>query len=475
MSAAMIVYLPALLAALGAIAALAFDVFDRRMAAAASAVAGVGAAAVVVAVQSWSFLTPVLSSSSPPPDGGRTLSVAVAVSATIVLAGAWRRVVSSERGGTLAGLGALCVSGALVMLGATDLVTLVIALEATALCAYALVAIADTARAREAAMKYFVQGAVATTFLVVALGILLAVGAGSAGYSAVAEGSVPGSFPMATAMLGWALLAAALAFKAGAFPFHSWAPDAYETADAPAAALLASVVKSSVIGAAAIVLLTAGETSGIPAVPSALPAAIAVGSIVFGNLAALRQTSFKRMLAYSGIAQAGYAFVGIAAQTRATVGLFMACYAIAAAGAFMVVEAIAETDSAWDGTIGGLAGLARRRPGLAAALTVLMLSLTGMPLAAGFVGKLAVFSAAVVTGTAWLALIGVIGSVVSFGYYGAVIRAAYLSENGEPEPGAAGRPGPATIAVAVAAALTVVIGLTPLITGMGALVQPFGW
>jgi NADH-quinone oxidoreductase subunit N len=475
MNAVMIVYVPALLAALGAVGALAFDVFGQRRAAAVSAVAGVGAAAVVAVFQSWSFWAPVLASSSPPPDGGRTLSVAVAVSATIVLAGAWRRIVSAQRGGTLAGLGALCLSGALVMLGSRDIVTLVIALEATALCAYALVAIADTARAREAAMKYFVQGAVATTFLVIALAVLMAAGAGSSEYTRVADASVSGSLPMATAMLGWGLLAAALAFKAGAFPFHAWAPDAYETADAPAAALLAAVVKSSVIGAAAIALLSAGESSGIPAVPSALPAAIAAGSIMFGNLAALKQTSFKRMLAYSGIAQAGYAFVGIAAQARASVGLFMACYAVAAAGAFMAAEAIEESDPAWDGTVGGLAGLARRRPGLAAALAIIMLSLTGMPLAAGFVGKLAVFSAAVVTGSSWLAVVGVIGSVISFGYYGAVIRAAYLSDNGVAESSASHRSGPATVAVVVAAALTVAIGLTPLISGMGALVQPFGW
>jgi NADH-quinone oxidoreductase subunit N len=475
MSAAMIVYVPALLASLGAIGALAFDAFGARRAAAVCAIGGTLAAAVVAVVQSLSVAGPSGPVSSAPAAGGATLSVAVAVSGAIVLAGAWRRIVSAERGGVLAGLGALSLAGALVVLAASDLVTLVIALEATALSGYALVAIADTARAREAAMKYFIQGSVATTFLVVALGILLAAGRGSAGYAGVAEASASGTFPSTVALLGWGLLAAAFAFKAGAFPFHSWAPDAYETADAPAAGLLASVVKSAAIGGAAIALLAAGESSGIPAVPSVVPAAIAVGSIVFGNLAALRQTSFKRMLAYSGIAQAGYAFVGVAAQSRLSVGLFMACYAIAAAGAFMAVEAVSESEPEWDGNVAGLAGLARRRPGLAAALTVLMLSLTGMPLAAGFVGKLAVFSAAVWTGTPWLALVGVIGSVVSFGYYGAVIRAAYLSDNGGPESLVPHRPGPATVAVAVAAVLTVAIGFAPLIVGMDALARPFGW
>jgi NADH-quinone oxidoreductase subunit N len=460
--------------ALGAVGALAFDAVGGRRGAAVSAIGGAVAAAALTALQAYSLL-PSAFISAAPPAGGRTLSVAVAVSGALVLAGSWRRIVAADRGGTFAGLAALCLSGALVVLWATDLLTLVIALEATALAGYALVALADTARAREAAMKYFVQGAVATAFLVIALGVLLAAGSGDPGYARAAEAAASGGFPRAAAVLGWALLTAAFAFKAGAFPFHSWAPDAYETADAPAGAILASVVKSAVVGAAAIALLSVGESAGVPTVPSELPAVIAVGSIIFGNLAALRQTSFKRMLAYSGIAQAGYAFVGLASQSRQSVGMFMACYAIAAAGAFMAAEAVAESDPAWDGTVGGLAGLARRRPGLAVGITVLMLSLTGMPLAAGFVGKLAVFSAAVVTGTWWLAVVGVLGSVVSFGYYGAVIRAAYLSDDGEPEPGMRHRPGPATMAVAVAAALTVAIGLTPLVAGMGALLTPFNW
>jgi NADH-quinone oxidoreductase subunit N len=106
---------------------------------------------------------------------------------------------------------------------------------------------------------------------------------------------------------------------------------------------------------------------------------------------------------------------------------------------------------------------------------VIMLSLTGMPLTAGFVGKLAVFSAAVLTGWSWLAVVGVLGSVVSFGYYGSVVRALYLSENGEPAPGEPHRPGPAAFAVAVTATLLVIIGVAPLVMRTGALSVPFGW
>jgi NADH:ubiquinone oxidoreductase subunit 2 (subunit N) len=156
-------------------------------------------------------------------------------------------------------------------------------------------------------------------------------------------------------------------------------------------------------------------------------------------MGALRQTSLRRMLGYSGIAQAGYALVGVVAQGGTfPVFVFGVGYALAASGAFLAAEAAGE-GRAWDGSIGRLAGLGRRRPLLAASLAVCLLSLTGIPLTFGFWGKFLVFGSAVsVQGGAylWLAVLGVIGSVVSFGYYGGVVRAVFLDEpEGEPSPG----------------------------------------
>ncbi|MDO8915898.1 MAG: proton-conducting transporter membrane subunit, partial [Coriobacteriia bacterium] len=313
------------------------------------------------------------------------------------------------------------------------------------------------------ATKYFVQGAVATGLLVLALAVLFALGGGSLDYAAVISGGADG-FPRSAALLGFALLTCVLAFKAGAFPFHSWAPDAYETAERPVAALLASTPKVAVLAAVVYVFLPVQEAGAAlsPAVPSMLFALLALASIVFGNLAALRQRSLTRMLAYSGIAQVGYALVGIAAGQGSATLVFAGLYGLAAAGAFLAAEAVSEGDPGWDGSIAGLAGLSRRRPALAAALAALMLSLTGIPLFGGFVGKLAVFAGAAGPLT-WLVVVGVVGSVVSFGYYGSVLRSVYLAEETETADPDGRTAGPATAVTICLAVLTVLFGLVPVV------------
>lgn len=458
-------WLPVAAAAAGAVVALACDAFGARRVGAAAAIAGaLTAAAASVAVNPL----PVLGGGVLPMFNSRGfLGAVISLVAAVALGGGWRRMVTSSHGGQTAALCALSLSASLVVIAALDLLTLVIGLEAMALAAYGLVALGGTDRAREAAMKYFIQGAAATGLLVLAVGVLLVTGGGTGalrGVWAASTGEVAGPTP--ATLLAWSLLLCVMAFKAGAFPFHSWAPDAYETAERPAAALLASVPKVAVM-AAVVYLFVPSLSTDTPAVsplPAGVFALVAVGSIVFGNFAALRQTSFTRMLAYSGIAQIGYAFIGITAGFGPSVLLFVLAYGLAASGAFLCAEAIAEGDPDWDGSIARLAGLSRRRPGIAAALVVLMLSLTGIPLFAGFVGKLAVFASAAGPWT-WLAVIGVLGSVVSFGYYGGVLRAAYLLDGGEPGRVEGPRPGPATVAATVAAAAVVAVGVGALLTG----------
>lgn len=453
-------YLPAAVAAAAAVVTLALDAWDVRRAAVGVAVAGSLVAGVVAIVT-----RPLPALSGAPllaADCGGGAGLAVGLLGALALAGGWRRLITARGGVQAAALGAFTVATSLAAIAARDLLTLTIAIEAMALAAYGLVALAGTDRSREAATKYFIQGAVATGLLVLALGIMSVSGGGSLAYGDVL--AVTGSFPRSSALLAWALLVSVLAFKAGAFPFHSWAPDAYETADPPVSALLASVPKTAVVFAALVLLAEAIPGGGFVS-PRTMLALLAAGGIVFGNLAALRQGSLMRMLAYSGIAQVGYALVGITAGGGPSTIVFMAAYGLAACGAFLAAEAVREADPAWTGTIAGLAGLSRRRPALSAAIAVLMLSLTGIPLFAGFVGKLTVFAGAAGEWT-WLVVLGVLGSVVSFGYYGSVIRAAYLLEDGE-APAEGPGPGPATAVVIACAIVSVAFGLVPLLLGSG--------
>jgi NADH-quinone oxidoreductase subunit N len=271
------------------------------------------------------------------------------------------------------------------------------------------------------------------------------------------------------AIAAMVLILAAVSFKLAAFPFHSWAPDAYETASAPVAAFLASAPKLAALASGSVLLMGVFGTQWPRLVP--LAAALAVASIVFGNLGALKQVSLRRMLAYSGIAQVGYALVAFASGGRGQLLIFGVTYTIAAAGAFIAAEA-ADGGPGADGSIASLAGLGATRPVVAASLAVCLLSLTGIPLTAGFWGKVAVFGSATTSGSPywWLAIVGVLGSVVSFGYYGGVLRVVYLDTTdttGSTDTTERSRL-PVTAAV-MAAALVLALGVAPLFWGRLAL------
>lgn len=391
------------------------------------------------------------------------------------------------------GVAALVALGAVagqVLIGAFDLAVLFVSLEAVALVGYALVASAGTDRSDEAAARYFVQGAVATGLTVYGLAVVVGLGGGGTGYNAMLDGLA--RLQPQAALLGAMLLMTALAFKVGAFPFHSWAPDAYETAPPAAAAFMASGLKVAGLGAFVFLIGRAFSPDVLGQFEPALATALAplttvvlvlsAGSIAFGNLAALKQTSLARMLGYSGIAQVGYAFVAVGSAVPGT-ALFAATYGFGAAAAFLSIEALRGANPDWDGSIAGMAGFAKKHPMISFTLAVSMLSLTGIPLTAGFWGKAFVFLGAVDNGTVWIALVGVIGSVVSFGYYGRVIRSLYIDEPMAGEPSAvepeADNAGdsaadtgervvaPARIWPAVAAAAIILaVGIIPMITGL---------
>jgi len=460
-------FAPAMFGVAGALLAMVFDAWESRVSAVVAAVALLTAGAVAAG---WTALAAGMAGEAV--RSGGTFSIAPAVClllGAVALLGCSGSLVSDRTGSRIVALGALAASASALVAASADVGMLFLSVEMLALCGYGLVALGGTDRAREAAMKWFVQGSVATVVFVLGTAVLLGRTGGSLRYEAIAAlaaRSLDG--PMA---VGFVLVISALAFKLGAFPLHSWMPDAYETAPPAAAAIMASAGKVGPIAATVWLSLVVAGAAGERLIR--VVAVLALLSIVFGNLAALRQSSLARMLAYSGIAQVGYALVGVPMGVRsASVLVFAVLYGLTAAASFVLVEAIRRFDPLWDGTIRGLAGLSRRSPALAASLAVIMFSLTGIPLTAGFWGKFLIFAGASVGGYLWLAIAGVLGSVVSFGYYGAVIRSAYIDEPGEPEvvgsvaAATAARSRVSVATVSVLAVLIVIVGTAPMVSGL---------
>src|SRR5574342_525571 len=289
---------------------------------------------------------------------------------------------------------------------ATDLLVAFVASEVMSLSVYALAAWMRRGRKpAAAAFKYFILGAFSSALFLYGTALVF----GATGSTRLADVARGGGGPLLLG--GLALDTAGLAFKVAAVTFHVWTPDVYEGAPAPVTAFMAAGVKAAAFAVLARTMLAA--FAGAPAAPAGgfggLLALLAVLTMAGGNLLAVPQRSVKRMLAYSSIAHAGYLVVGVVAagraaarqQALASVLFYLAIYTASAIGAFAVVGALErrgstpsdEPEDAWD--LDRLAGLGRRRPLLAAAMAVFMLSLAGVPPTAGFVAKLLVFKAAV--------------------------------------------------------------------------------
>jgi NADH-quinone oxidoreductase subunit N len=281
----------------------------------------------------------------------------------------------------------------------------------------------------EAALKYFLLGAFASGFFL--YGIALIYGAtGTTNLAALAQGIAPmsSSLPFAPLLpIGIGLLLVGFGFKLALVPFHMWTPDVYQGAPTPVTGFMSVATKVAVF-AALIRVLQALPTHQQPWLLAL--AVLAVLTMTLGNLAALRQTSLKRMLAYSSIAQAGYVLIGLAAGTRAGAEAalyYLAAYTFMNLGAFAAILAIQHPDRN-DVTREDIVGLAGRQPALAVLMAVFMFGLTGIPPLAGFFGKLYVFGSAVQAGLMWLAIIGVINSAIAAYYYLRVTVDMFMSE-----------------------------------------------
>jgi NADH-quinone oxidoreductase subunit N len=355
----------------------------------------------------------------------------------------------------------LAAAGMIAMAKGNDFIVIFLGLEIFSLALYILAGFARRdARSSEAALKYFLLGAFASGFFL--YGIALIYGAtGQTSLTAIAAGIAPMNVaaPFAPLLpIGMGLLLVGFGFKLALVPFHMWTPDVYQGAPTSATAFMSVATKTAAFAALMRVLaaLVSHDKPWLLAL-----AIIAAITMTLGNLAALRQTSLKRMLAYSSIAQAGYILTGVAAgNQQGFMGAlyYLLAYTFMNLGAFAVLQAI-QAPGENDVTGEQINGLASRRPGLALLMAVFMFGLTGIPPLAGFFAKLFVFNGAVQAGLVWLAVIGVINSGIAAYYYLRVTVGMYMHQPG-PAADAWPRTGWAVYATLVIAAIgTVLVGL----------------
>lgn len=350
--------------------------------------------------------------------------------------------------------------GAMVMVAAGDLITLVLGLEIMSLAVYVLSAWRQNAReSEEAGMKYFLLGAFASAFFI--YGIALMYGAtGSFSYAAIAAGLQAEGFSNGLyASLAALMLLAGLGFKVAFVPFHQWAPDVYTGAPSSVTAFMSVVVKAAAF--AALLRIASSFFASLPPVIGQVLVVMIVLTLVIGNLGALLQQGLKRMLAYSAVAHAGY--LGLAVLAAGSLGTkaaiwYLTAYALMNAGAFAVLSLMTDKNDHGD-ALERLAGLGRSRPGLAAALTIFLLSLAGIPLLAGFVGKVLVFQAVISAGYIGLAVLGILTSVVAVVYYIRPIAYMYFRDSEYQVPDTKSRA--TSWAIALAAIGTVALGIFP--------------
>lgn len=323
--------------------------------------------------------------------------------------------------------------GMMLMAGAGELVTMYVGLELMTISFYILVAyLANDPRSSEAGIKYLVLGATSSAILLYGISLIYGL-TGSTQLTEVA-GALGGNLTPAS-FLATVFVLAGLGFKISLVPFHLWSPDIYEGAPTPVTAFLAIASKAAAFAVLIRVYLLTMNSQAFSATGQSLLVVMAAITMIVGNLIAIPQTNIKRLLAYSSIAQAGYLMVGIIAESTAGIKgvLFYAMiYVFANMGAFAVATHISEKQGS--DKIADYAGLWRRSPLAAVAMTASLLSLAGIPPLAGFVGKFYLFSAAMDQGYVAIAYIGFVMSMISVYYYLSVVKVMFLAEgDGLPE------------------------------------------
>jgi NADH-quinone oxidoreductase subunit N len=372
---------------------------------------------------------------------GLAASLIAIVSAGFVIPLAWREeAFDPERGpagqGEFQGLVLSSVLGMVLLAQAQNLVLFFVAIELLSVPLYVL---CGAARRRpeslESGLKYLIIGSLGSATLLYGLAFIYGA-SGSTDFTAIAEAIGPSLADDPLVLIGIALAATGLAFKLSIAPFHQWTPDVYQGAPTPVTAFMAVATKA----AAFAVLVRFFEVALGPAASDWRPAlaALAAISIAVGNVGALGQDSLKRLLGYSGIAQAGYMMVGVVAFSADGVDalvFYLAAYALMNLAAFAVIT-LRERRTPHGDDIAAVQGLGREAPLEAAALTVSMLGLAGLPGTAGFIGKLFLIEAAVEADYTWLGVAIAIGTMISLAYYLRVVAAMWMRPVAErPEAG----------------------------------------
>ncbi|MCZ6530564.1 MAG: NADH-quinone oxidoreductase subunit N [Chloroflexi bacterium] len=430
--------LPFIIVSVWAILLLLFDLFiSNKGITAILAAAGVAAALVAVIARLGSYQV-AFNGMIVADSFSDYLQIVILATALLGIAVAYDylRRMNMERGEYYT-LMLFTVSGMLLMSLAGDLILVFLAIELLSLPLYVLSGFARPEKSsEEAAMKYFILGAFSSAFLV--YGIALIFGStGTTNMAGVAQ-SIAGDQADPTLMIiAVPMLLVGLGFKVAAVPFHMWTPDVYE--GAPSAAVAFMSVGAKVAGFAALLRIF------VAALPELAPAwgpvviAVSAATMIWGNVAAIAQSNIKRMLAYSSIAHAGYILMALAAASDPTVAdkavsaalFYLFAYLFSNLGAWAVVLAM-ERSKGGGLRIEDYAGLGRRRPALALAMAIFMLSLIGVPPTAGFIGKFLVFGVTIEAGLIGLAIVGVVTTLISAYYYLRVVVMMYM-RTGEPE------------------------------------------
>ena len=364
-------------------------------------------------------------------------------------------------GGEYSSLVLFATIGMFMMASGINLASLYVGLELMALSVYVLVGYFKLEiKSNEGAVKYFVLGALSSGVLL--YGISLIYGTiGSLDLETIRLKLTAVPQDNLTLLLGLVLVAFGMLFKVAAVPFHVWTPDAYEGAPTPVTAFM-SVGPKAAAFAMFLRLFVIAFQPEVDTWRIVLWVA-AAATMIYGNVVALTQDNVKRMLAYSSIAHAGYALMGLVAASAAglwSVLMYMLVYGFMNLGAFGVVILLESKGYAGE-TIDDYAGLAARHPGAAALMLWFMLALAGIPPTAGFMGKLYIFGAAMEGGYVWLTVIAVIMSAVSLYYYFRIVVQMYMKDGSEAEPAALISDRWTEVMIAVCAVITLLVGIFP--------------
>ena len=321
----------------------------------------------------------------------------------------------------------LCTVGMMLMASSNNLISLYLSLELQSLAIYVLAAFnRDNVLSSEAGLKYFVLGALSSGLLLYGCSLVYGF-TGTTSYSGIVA-ALAGSEHSVGLVFGLVFVLAGIAFKLSAVPFHMWTPDVYQGAPTPVTAFMASAPK--VAAFAMLIRVVFDAFPGVAGDWQQIIIAVSVASMVIGAFAAIGQRNIKRLMAYSSIGHVGYALVGLSTGTPEGVSgvlVYLAIYVAMTLGSFACIIAM-KRDGVQMEDISALAGLSRTKPMLAFLLAMLLFSLAGIPPLAGFFAKFYVFLAAIKAGYYWLAVVGVVTSVVGAFYYLAIIKTIYFDE-----------------------------------------------